>query len=189
MTMKQLHSALLALPLAFAALPASTIASQAASCIQIEARFIEGAPRDRFILKNASAGNVAIQSASLSLSSSDGKLIFDTLEGGSGVEVFQQFKSESDVVQLVKTPRLADGAEVLSLDFANFNKGAEYRFSLDVDDRLTNSDLGQIRVSGSEMNGAVLNFVVTNPSGKTQNLSATFNKNNRASAMGNCQKA
>lgn len=189
MTMKKTPLALVALPLAFAALPASTTISQAASCIQIEARFIEGAPRDRFILKNTSAGDVTIRSASLSLSTSDGKLIFDTLEGGSGVEVFQQFKSESNAVQLVKDPELADGAETLSLDFANFNKGAEYQFSLDVDDRLTNSDLGQIRVSGSEMNGAILSFAVTTPSGKAQNLSATFNKNNRALITGGCDKA
>lgn len=184
--MKHSRLALLALPITLTALSSSSIASQAANCIHIETQFIEGAPRDRFIVKNQSTNDMSIRALSLSLSTSAGKLIFDTQKGGNGVEVYQQFRSESTAIELISAPQLADGAEKLTLDFANFNKGGEYTFSLDVDDRLTNSDLGQIRIAGSEMNGAAITFSVIDTAGKNYVLDATFDQSNRALATVQC---
>lgn len=170
------------------AVPSLFIASStfAASCIQIDARFIEGAPRDNFVIENKSKDALNIESALVSLKGSKGKLIFDTIDGGSGVEVFQQFRGEESSAMLATKPRLKDGADVLSLQFEHFKPSETYRFSLDVDDQLTNSELGQIRVSSSEMNGAKIDFVVSDPKGKKHKVSAIFGDNNRATLKPVC---
>ena len=62
--------------------------------IDIQARFIEGAPRDRFVIANKSTAAV-ISGVSLDLAPSAGRLTFDTESGGSGVEVFQLYRAES----------------------------------------------------------------------------------------------
>lgn len=161
-------------------------AAFAASCIQIDAEFYEGAPRDRFIIKNNSSDKYSIESATLTLRGSKGRLIFDTIDGGKGVEVFQQFRSEESSAMLATKPTLKDGADTLALTFTHFDPNETYRFSLDVDDQLTNSELGQIRVSSSEMNGAQIHYVVTDMSGKKHMISAVFGNNNSAKLKSTC---
>lgn len=158
----------------------------AASCLAIDAKFTEGAPRDNFVILNKSPDNIDIKSAELSLKGSKGKLIFDTIDGGRGVEVFQQFRSEESSAMLATKPKLEDGADVLSLKFEHFSPKETYRFSLDVDDQLTNSELGQIRVSSSEMNGAKIDFVVVDGEGKKHKVTATFGNDNTASLKSVC---
>jgi hypothetical protein len=53
--------------------------------------------------------------------------------------------------------------------------GASISFTIDVDDRLTASDLGQIRVSGSEIQGTVVTLTIDEHS-----YSAVFNAKNLA---------
>ena len=162
----------------------------AQSCVEIDAQFIEGAPRDRFIIQNNSQGDLNIESLILSLKDTRGKLIFDTVDGGKGVEVFQQFRSEENweesLAKLAANPNLKDGADTLEINFAHFKPKQSYRFSLDVDDQLTNSELGQIRVSGSEMAGAGLNFVLRDQNGKRFTRTARFDNNSRARLSANC---
>jgi len=163
----------------------STVAF-AASCIQIEAKFYEGAPRDRFIIENNSSDKLRIESATVTLKGSKGRLIFDTIDGGKGVEVFQQFRSEESSAMLASKPQLKDGADTLALEFAHFEPNETYRFSLDVDDQLTNSELGQIRVSSSEMMGAQIHYVVADMTGKKHKISAVFGSNNSATLKSAC---
>ena len=161
-------------------------AAFAASCIQIDAKFYEGAPRDRFVIENNSSDKLSIESATVTLKGSKGKLIFDTIDGGKGVEVFQQFRSEESSAMLASKPQLKDGADTLALKFEHFDPKETYRFSLDVDDQLTNSELGQIRVSSSEMNGAQIQYVVADMKGKKHKISAVFGNNNSATLKSAC---
>jgi hypothetical protein len=122
--------------------------------------FTEGAPRDLFEIRNGSSPGQRIQSLTLDLAPSAGRLVFDTVEGGTGVEVFQPFRAETSEARLADAPTVADGSDRLALTFSQFDPGQIFRFSIDVDDRLTASDLGQIRVSGREMEGALLTVLV-----------------------------
>ena len=67
----------------------------------IEVRFIESAPKDRFIINNTSECNLSEFTFSIDLSESVGKLIFDTTEAGAGVEVFQPFEIVSGNIELL----------------------------------------------------------------------------------------
>ena len=148
--------------------------------------FIESAPRDRFEIRNDSSAGQRIQRLTLDLSPSAGKLIFDTIEGGTGVEVFQPFRVETGEARLRGSPVIQDGSERLTLDFTRFEPGQRFVFSIDVDDQLNASDLGQIRVSGREMEGALLNAVFGPSGGAGAELQARVDGNNRARAKAAC---
>lgn len=167
-----------ALPLAAHAAPA---------CVHdVSMVFTESAPRDRFEIRNDSSAGQRIQRLTLDLSPSAGKLIFDTIEGGTGVQVFQPFRVEPGEAQLKGAPVIQDGSDRLTLDFTRFEPGQRFRFSIDVDDQLTASDLGQIRVSGREMEGAVLTVVFGSPGGAGTESQARVDGNNRAKAKAAC---
>ena len=162
-------------------------AHDASPCVhEVSMVFTESAPRDRFEIRNDSSADQRIQRLTLDLSPSAGKLIFDTLEGGTGVEVFQPFRIEPGEAQLKGSPVVQDGSDRLTLDFTRFESGQRFRFSIDVDDQLTASDLGQIRVSGREMEGAVLTAVFGPRGGAGTELQARVDGNNRARAKAAC---
>lgn len=142
--------------------------------------FTESAPRDRFEVINDSSPGQRIQRLTLNLTGSAGRLIFDTAEGGTGVEVFQPFRVESGEARLSKTPVVKDGSDRLELTFTQFEPGQRLVFSIDVDDRLPASDLGQIRVSGSEMAGALLSVLVGPTSDAGREVQARVDGSNRA---------
>jgi hypothetical protein len=171
-------SLLIALPLLTHAAPA---------CVQeVSMVFVESAPRDRFEIRNDSSTGQRIQQLTLDLSPSAGRLIFDTLEGGTGVEVFQPFRVETGEAKLRGSPVIQDGSERLTLNFTRFEPGERFVFSIDVDDQLTASDLGQIRVSGPEMEGALLSAVFGPSGGASTKLQARVDGNNRARAKAAC---
>lgn len=128
-----------------------TGAVQAAECDGPSLRFIESAPRDRFEL---SVGAQDLHALTVDLRGSKGRLIFDTAQGGTGVEVFQPLRDEGGINGAAVT----DGAEVLTVALREGRAGSQAAFSIDVDDRLRTSDLGQIRVTGGEMAGAAAIF-------------------------------
>ncbi len=171
---------LIAFALIATALPAPAMAETCG--VDIQARFVESAPRDRFIIENRSTLPADIAALMLDLGPSVGRLIFDTESGGDGVEVFQLYRTEQSDAVLAAAPAVNDGDDRLSLAFETFAPGQTYRFSIDVDDRLTNSDLGQIRVSGGEMQGATLTAITTG--GTTH--SAAFDAANRAQLTAPC---
>ncbi|WP_291014707.1 hypothetical protein [Hydrogenophaga sp.] len=161
------------------ALPLLTHAATA--CVhEVSMVFTESAPRDRFEIRNDSSAGQPIQRLTLDISSSAGRLIFDTIEGGTGVEVFQPFRVEPGEARLKGAPVVQDGSDRLTLVFTRFDPGQRFRFSIDVDDQLTASDLGQIRVSGREMEGAVLTAVFGPLGGAGTELQARVDGSNRA---------
>lgn len=144
-------------------------AAQAADCSVATLRFVESAPRDRFEL---TVGNQALRAVTVDLRGSAGQLIFDTASGGTGVEVFQPLRDEGGT----QAGEVADGAEALRVMLRDTLPGARAAFSIDVDDRMTSSDLGQIRVTGGEMAGATAVFETVDG----QEIRAVFDAKNRA---------
>lgn len=145
--------------------------ASAAECTGASLRFIESAPRDLFEL---TVGTRALRAVSVDLRGSAGRLIFDTADGGTGVEVFQPLRDEggSDVGDIV------DGAEVIRVALRDGAIGTRAGFSIDVDDRLQSSDSGQIRVTDGEMAGATATFEAADGT----IISATFDAQNSAVA-------
>ncbi|QUJ75574.1 aggregation factor core [Sulfitobacter albidus] len=142
-----------------------------AACDGPTLRFVESAPRDRFEL---TVGAAALTAVAVDLRGSAGRLIFDTEDGGTGVEVFQPLRDEGGT----QAGSVADGAEAVRVALRAATPGTRAAFSIDVDDRNTASDLGQIRVTGSEMAGARVTFEAADGS----TLTARFDDSNRAVA-------
>lgn len=167
--------------LCIAATTAFALPALAADCTTgLSVNFIESAPRDRFELVNTSHAAMSVLSVQINLTSSNGKLIFDTEDGGTGVEVFQPYREDSRDASLQTQPVVADGAERLDLAFTNFPSKSRYTFSIDVDDQLVQSQLGQIRVAGSEMAGAELTVVFAGLDKTEVTSTATFDARSRA---------
>lgn len=161
--------------------PASQVGAASNCDAQLTARFIESAPRDRFEFSNESGDGWSVTSVTLDLEKSRGQLIFDTESGGIGVEVFQPFRQENASTAVLADASLpADGDDALSLNFASFAQDTQYQFTIDVDDRLTTSDLGQIRVTGGEMSGSVLTVEFEHSDGRVQTTSGAFDNRNQA---------
>lgn len=137
----------------FALLYALTTA--ALSHADLSVRFIEGAPKDRFILKNT--GNCTISNASirLDLSASIGKLIFDVTDQGEGVDVFQPFNLTEGRDSLRVVPSVRDGQSVVQLDIVSLESSAAIIFTIDVDDTIGQRET---IVSGAEIEGATVTY-------------------------------
>lgn len=121
----------------------------------IEMQFTESAPKDRFTLTNT--GDCPITSrVRLDLAPSQGQLIFDTSATGAGVEVFQPFDVIAGAQYLKDMPKITDGDQAVTLTLTDLPKGAQIAFTIDVDDQLVAGELGQIRVTNSEIKGAIL---------------------------------
>lgn len=123
----------------------------------IEVRFYESAPKDRFVITNTGGCDTGPFELEVDLTSSIGALIFDTTGAGAGVEVFQPFEIARGRMELV-TGTVRDGDRRLKLRFFQLAPRAEAAFTIDVDDTLQESELGQIRVVGGEMAGSRLHL-------------------------------
>ncbi|NEQ55361.1 MAG: hypothetical protein F6K11_35460, partial [Leptolyngbya sp. SIO3F4] len=111
----------------------------------VNVEFIESAPKDRFVITNMGSCTLTGLTLELDLSQSAGKLIFDTTATGAGVEVFQPFEVEAgDIVPL---GGVNDGDSKLALQIVSLAPGNRASFTIDVDDTLPRSELGQIRVA------------------------------------------
>ena len=142
----------------------------------IEIRFSEGAPKDRFIITNQGECKISNLTLDLDLSKSQGKLIFDITAAGSGVDVFQPFEITEGKMKLASGATVKDGDSSLSLQIESINPGERVSFTIDVDDTLPVSSLGMIRVAGSEIQGGE----VTIQSVEIPKTSAVFGNNSRA---------
>ena len=160
---------------------ASAQGTQASLCgLGIDVTFREGAPRDRFSFVNTSSQGWHIDRISLQLENTAGNLIFDTQAGGDGVEVYQLFEVENSTATLVQTASPDDGANRLDLTFSRFEAGDSFTFSIDVDDQLVSSELGQIRVSDSEMAGGVVAVTLRDAAGELHALEMVFDDQSRS---------
>ena len=150
----------------------------------LDVRFIESAPRDRFEFVNRSGDATQVIDATVDLTGSAGELVFDTVDGGAGVEVFQPFRIEEGAALLVDSTLPEDGGERIALAFEAFGPGERFVFSIDVDDRLPSSELGQIRVAGSEITGASLTVSLASADGESISHTAVFDAEARATIAG-----
>ncbi|MEO0546835.1 MAG: aggregation factor core [Pseudomonadota bacterium] len=168
---------------------ATTLPKGMTSCgLDLRAEFREGAPVDRFTITNRSTPDWSIRSITLNLEPSAGKLIFDTKDGGDGVEVFQPFREAGGNADLRSISKLRDGGPVLTLDFHTFEADQSYTFSIDVDDTVKVSELGQIRVAGSEITGASLSYILRGPGGMITKAAGDFDNSARSAVTGRvCQ--
>ncbi len=152
--------------------------------LSIDIAFREGAPRDRFEFINASTKKWRIDAISLRLEDTVGKLIFDTEAGGKGVDVFQLFEVESGSAEMDTAVIPDDGGNSLDLTFSRFTAGDSFTFSIDVDDQLSASELGQIRVSDSEMAGGIVVMSLRDESGDPHVLELVFDDQSRSGVSG-----
>ena len=152
-------AALLAMSPAAMATQTASDAAEPLCPLHLEAWFVESAPRDRFEFINRSRNGWSVARVELDLANSAGQLVFDTEDGGVGVEVFQPYRAETSSARVADATLPEDGGQRLSVVFERFGVDDTFAFTIDVDDRLTESDLGQIRVSGSEIQGARLSVV------------------------------
>lgn len=140
------------LTLAALALPLLSTAGHA----DLSVRFIEGAPKDRFEIRNVGACAVTASTLTLDLTTSQGALIFDVTGSGAGVEVFQPFEVIAGRETLTTLPTIVDGQNSIDLPIATLGAGASIAFTIDVDDTL---GAREITVTGSEISGATVQLV------------------------------
>ena len=145
----------------------------------IEVHFLEGAPKDKFVIKNT--GNCLLKNllVEIDLSQSVGKLIFDTTASGAGVEVFQPFEVTEGDIKLATQKTVQDGDAKLALNISTLSSGKSASFTIDVDDTLAVSELGKIRVAGSEIKNGLVKIRLNN-----QNLvEGVFGSNSKATVL------
>lgn len=157
----------------FSTLLAASLLLPTMSLADVTMRFIEGAPKDRFVL---TAGSDLCfdgpASVSIQLAGSAGALIFDVTETGAGVEVFQPFELVAGGDNLSAAPQVSDGDQSLTLLVDRFRAGTEIAFTIDVDDTI---NAREITVTNSEIEGASIQLVAGN-----ETLSAPFGSSARA---------
>nr|WP_050606176.1 hypothetical protein [Ruegeria sp. 6PALISEP08] len=136
---------------------AAILGSLAATSLQagVQIRFIEGAPKDRFVLTNVGACEVEASTLKIDLSQSAGRLIFDVTEKGAGVEVFQPLEFVEGADALRQIPAVVDGQDSIELEIASFGAGDKLAFTIDVDDTIGQRE---ITVTGSEIEGATVSY-------------------------------
>lgn len=138
----------------------------------MKVRFVESAPKDWFSLTNDGECVLNKVTMTVDLSNTTGKLIFDTTSAGAGVEVFQPFEKREGEIELSSAKKVMDGENTLSVLINSIAPGQSISFTIDVDDTLTKSELGNIRVSGAEIAGGTVNLAFADQ----QKLSGTFDK-------------
>lgn len=141
----------------------------------VTVKFLEGAPKDRFIVTNTGQCSLKAIQVDIDLTNTTGGLIFDTTASGAGVEVFQTFEVTSGDIKLNGKARVNDGDKMLSIFISNIQPRASASFTIDVDDTMASSERGMIIISGTEIEGGV----VTVMQGSLTS-SGTFNRNSKA---------
>lgn len=122
----------------------------------LRVRFIEGAPKDRFVITNEARCAVLQSEFVVDLAGSAAGLIFDVTGEGAGVQVFQPFELLDGAAALNAIPKVSDGDTRLSLSIRSLAPGAQIAFTIDVDDTLGPRG---ITVSDAEIAGATVRLV------------------------------
>jgi len=149
----------------------------------VELRFVESAPKDSFSVQNTGKCALSSVSINIDLESSHGRLIFDTAEGGTGVEVFQPFEVKQGNLTLKAKDKVGDGDTALTIDIPELGVGELVSFTIDVDDRLPNSNLGNIRVDGSEIANSLVSLYIDG----SKTAEAVFRSDSKATiALSDC---
>lgn len=97
----------------------------------VNLRFIEGAPKDRFEITSISECLTGPLTVSINLEGSVGGLIFDITASGVGVEVFQPFELVAGQAMVSQSLAVVDGDKALSLGLRVLPKDQVVAFTLD----------------------------------------------------------
>jgi len=122
-------------------------------------RFVESAPKDSFRFTVGENCSLPAGKIMINLKGSQGNLIFDTEPTGLGVEVYQKFEKVAGSNLFAIENNITDGDQALTLNVKPLSEGQDFSFTIDVDDQLTNSSLGQIRVADQEITGASISYI------------------------------
>jgi len=150
---------------------------------EVVIRFVDASP-DLFIIENKSLEAWTLLSLGFRMQNSMGRVVFDTDFGGPGASEPQQFQPVDNEVGLMGAPVVADGAEELRLNFANFAAGRRFVFTIDVDDRLANSQMSQAYVTGEEIAGAEVTGLFSHPQIGEGKAEGTFGSDGKAHLRG-----
>ncbi|MBO6518788.1 MAG: hypothetical protein JJ900_12180 [Rhodospirillales bacterium] len=140
----------------------------------VEIDFYESSP-DIMSIHNRSEEAWSLVSLTFNLGTSAGSLIFDTVFGGAGENIPSDFDIIGGTARLAATPKVSDGDVVLLMLFASFGPGQNLEFTVDLDDRLVDSVLGQAIVVGSEIAGARVDGILRDPKGNDMPVRGIFN--------------
>lgn len=114
----------------------STFALTTPTFADLQVEFIEGAPKDRFVMTNV--GDCALGNAQFEIdfTGSSAGLIFDVTSEGAGVEVFQPFEVTAGAEHLTTQPTITDGDQRAMLDISGLGVDEIIAFTIDVDDTM-----------------------------------------------------
>ena len=133
------------------ALPVVAVLIASPALADLEIRFEEGAPKDRFTLTQTGGCALGPSAITIDLGGSAAGLIFDVTGSGAGVEVFQPFELTAGAGQVSTPPAVRDGDTSLTLGVTGLSDGQSVAFTIDVDDTLGTR---AITVSDAEITGA-----------------------------------
>jgi hypothetical protein len=139
------------------------------SFADIRVQFIEGAPKDTFIIANEGNCNIGPSEVVIDFAASNAGLIFDVTGSGAGVEVFQPFDVTQGASLLASLPTITDGDQTATLLINSLDAAEKIAFTIDVDDT---KGAREITVSDDEINGATVSL-----SAQGKKVSATMGAN------------
>jgi len=135
----------------------SAVATSSPSYADLQVRFIEGAPKDRFVITNVGDCGLGAAQFAIDFAETSAGLIFNTTGSGAGVEVFQPFEVTQGAQYLRSLPRVSDGDQRAMLDMTGLSINDSIAFTIDVDDT---KGTRAITVSDSEISGTVVSLTV-----------------------------
>ncbi|MGO4909337.1 aggregation factor core [Pseudorhodobacter sp. W20_MBD10_FR17] len=127
----------------------------APSFADVRVQFLEGAPKDRFIITNEGTCDIGPAKLIIDFAASNAGLIFDVTGAGAGVEVFQPFEVTEGADLLASLPVISDGDQTATLSMNGFGTGQKIAFTIDVDDT---KGTRAITVSNDEINDATVSL-------------------------------
>lgn len=133
------------------AITAAALLAAGPALADLSVRFIEGAPKDRFVFTHEGTCSSGPMTLTVDLSGSAAGLVFDVTGEGAGVEVFQPFELVSGGDRVTTLPEVADGDTSLELALSDLAPGEQIAFTIDLDDTI---GAREITVSRSEIVGA-----------------------------------
>lgn len=128
------------------------------SVADVRVQFVEGAPKDSFIITNQGTCNIGPAELVIDFAATNAGLIFDVSAAGAGVEVFQPFEVTEGASLLTSQPTITDGDQTATISITTLGPDRKISFTIDVDD--TNGTR-EITVSDDEINGTLVSLNVS----------------------------
>lgn len=129
------------------------LALAAPASADVTVRFIEGAPKDRFVITATDDCLRGPVTVAIDLTPSAGALIFDTSASGAGVEVFQPLEIVAGGALITALSAVTDGSKRMIVDLQELPVGTPVAMTTDLDDTI---GAREITVAGAEIAGATV---------------------------------